>query len=217
MQDDSERIRILLADDHQMFIDGVKAVLQLHPQFAVVAECTTGQQAVEYAQKHAVDIAVMDVNMPVMDGIEATKILKEQNSSLKIVVVTMHHELSVIQRLIRAGADTYLLKNTGADELVMALEKTWQGETYTSPAIAQAMIEALRLQKKNEHAATLLTPRESEVLRLIAEGFTNSEIAEKVSLSINTIDTHRKNLLAKLGLRNTAQLIRYAVEKGLIG
>ena len=122
----------------------------------------------------------------------------------------------MIQRLLRAGADTYLLKNTGADELIMALEKTWMGETYTSPAIAQAMMEAMRLQKRNGQAATLITPRESEVLSHIADGLTNAEIAEKVSLSVNTVDTHRKNLLAKLGLRNTAQLIRYAVEKGLV-
>lgn len=216
MEENAERIKILLADDHQMFIDGVRAVLNLHPQFEVVAECATGQQAVEYIQRAAVHIAVMDVNMPVMDGIEATKIMKELQPELKIVVVTMHHELSVIQRLLRAGADTYLLKNTSADELLMALEKTWKGESYTSPAIAQSMTEALRLQKKNEQASTTLTPRESEVLHLIADGLTNVEIADKVSLSINTIDTHRKNLLAKLGLRNTAQLIRYAVEKGLI-
>jgi len=209
-------IRILLADDHQMFIDGVKAVLHLYPHFNVVAECATGQQAVVYVQENTVDIAVMDVNMPVMDGIEATRILKESNPDLKIVVVTMHHELSVIQRLLRAGADTYLLKNTGADELVMALEKTWKGEPYTSPAIAQAMTEALRLQKRSSQVTALLTPRESEVLTLIADGLTNAEIADKVSLSVNTVDTHRKNLLAKLGLRNTAQLIRYAVEKGLI-
>lgn len=216
MEKNAECIKILLADDHQMFIDGVRAVLNLHPQFEVVAECTTGQQAVEYIQKATVHIAVMDVNMPVMDGIEATKIMKELEPRLKIVVVTMHHELSVIQRLLRAGADTYLLKNTGADELIMALEKTWKGESYTSPAIAQSMTEALRLQKKNEQTSTTLTPRESVVLRLIADGLTNTEIADRVSLSVNTIDTHRKNLLAKLGLRNTAQLIRYAVEKGLL-
>jgi len=216
MGENAERIKILLADDHRMFIDGVRSVLNLHPQFEVVAECTTGQQAVEYIRKATVHVAVMDVNMPVMDGIEATKIMKELEPRLKIVVVTMHHELSVIQRLLRAGADTYLLKNTGADELVMALEKTWKGESYTSPAIAQSMTEALRLQKKNEQTSTTLTPRESQVLRLIADGLTNAEIADEVSLSVNTIDTHRKNLLAKLGLRNTAQLIRYAVEKGLL-
>lgn len=216
MGENAERIKILLADDHRMFIDGVRSVLNLHPQFEVVAECTTGQQAVEYIRKATVHVAVMDVNMPVMDGIEATKIMKELEPGLKIVVVTMHHELSVIQRLLRAGADTYLLKNTGADELVMALEKTWKGESYTSPAIAQSMTEALRLQKKNEQTSTTLTPRESQVLRLIADGLTNAEIADEVSLSVNTIDTHRKNLLAKLGLRNTAQLIRYAVEKGLL-
>ncbi len=207
-------IKILLADDHKMFIAGIKAVLETNPNYQVVAECVNGSQALLFAESNVVDLALIDVSMPELDGAEATKALKSLQPNIKIIAVTMHQELGVIRKMLRSGADSYLLKETSADELFLAIDKVLLGENYISPLISGAVMQALKIPASKSFAT--LTPREKEVLLLISDGLTTQDIADKLFLSINTIETHRKNMLAKLSLKNTAQLVRYAIEKGIL-
>ncbi len=209
-----EPLRILLADDHRMFIDGIKLLLESNARYRVVCMCANGNEALDFIKSNSVDVALLDVNMPEMDGAETTKTLKQIQPSVKIIIVTMHQELGIIRKMLRAGADSYLLKETSASELYTAIDKVFSGENYVSPLISSAVMQALKTNVNDDF--TRLTPRETEVLKLISNGSTTSEIASQIGLSINTIETHRRNMLSKLGLKNTAQLVRYSVERGLL-
>ncbi len=209
-----EKLKILLADDHRMFIDGVNLLLMANAQYDVVCLCANGREAVSFAEVNPVDVALLDVNMPDMDGAETTKALKQLQPNIKVIIITMHREIGIIRKMMRAGADSYLLKETSAHELYAAINKVVENEQYLSPLISEAVIQALKANG-NENI-TKLTLRETEVLKLISNGSTTSEIAVHIGLSVNTIETHRRNMLSKLGLKNTAQLVRYSVEQGLL-
>lgn len=209
-----EKLKILVADDHRMFMDGIKLLLESNPRYQVVCMCANGKEALSFVKDNPVDVALLDVNMPEMDGAETTKALKQMQPTIKIIIVTMHQELGIIRKMLRAGADSYLLKETSAQELYSAIDKIFSGENYVSPLISSAVMQALKTNVNEDF--TKLTLRETEVLKLISNGSTTAEIATHIGLSVNTIETHRRNMLSKLGLKNTAQLVRYSVERGLL-
>ena len=212
-------IRILLADDHNILRDGMRLLLERQPGFAVVAEAADGHESVQQAAEHSPDVVVMDIGMPSMNGIEATRRIVEKNPSTGVVILSMHDDESYVIRSLKAGARGYLLKNSIKTELIAAIHAVAQGKSYFSPKISRMLqedfIEVLR-SKSAEDTYDLLTDREREILQLVAEGKTNKEIANVLNLSLYTVDTHRTHILQKLNLHSVPELILYAVRKGII-
>lgn len=213
--------RILLVDDHQLFLEGLRFLLSQTPEVEIVGEVLNGQLAIEMVNNHSIDWVLMDVNMPYCDGIEATKYIKKNHAEVKVIAVTMLDDYVSIKEMIRAGADGYVLKNTGSAELHRAFETIEAGEVYYSPSILNTLLqrqsEAVRSNKS--HHTSLhewLTNREKELLPLLVEGLTSAEIAERLFVSESTVISHRKNILHKLNLKNTAALVKYALEHQLI-
>lgn len=208
-------INILVADDHKIIVDGIKSLLIREDDIQVVADVNNGKKAVQAVQERKIDVVVMDISMPILNGLEATKQIKEYNENIKIIVLTMHEDDQYFNKIIEYGASGYILKNTGHDELVKAIHAVYEGKNYFSSEIASRQI-----MKKYDNATGLpeeahLSKREIEVLKLISEEFKNHEIAEKLFLSTRTVDTHRRNLLQKLNVKNTAGLVKYAISKGI--
>ena len=211
------KIRVLLADDHAIVREGVRLLLNTQPDVQVIGEATNGEQAIELARALAPDILLMDIGMPGMNGLEATRALKKELPSVNILVLTMHEGDDYFFRILAAGASGYLLKGASSEELLSAIRAVHQGGVYLYPTMARKLIgDYLKKQKEDAANPERLTPRERQVLRLIAEGKTNREIAEEFVLSINTVQTHRLHLMEKLNLHNRAELIKYAVRRGLI-
>lgn len=182
---------------------------------SAVYTASNGHEAIERVVKHDIDCVLMDLNMPVLSGYEATKIIKEKAPHVKVIVVSMLNDASVIAKLLKAGADAFIIKNTGKEELLRAIARVLNGEKYISQELSFNLYQ--HFGKKNaEEKQDHLTPRELEIIKYIGEGMTNHEIAAKLFLSPATVDTHRKNVLAKLELKNTAALVRYAAENNLL-
>ncbi len=221
----SSKINILLADDHQIIRDGVKALLD-DQTTKVVGEADNGEQVKTLVQQHQVDIVLMDIKMPKCNGIEATSFLKEHYPNVKVLALSMFDDQSYIVNMLDAGAAGYILKNTGQAELMRAIKAIAQGESYYSDQVSSTLLNELikdRHQKakgdnenSSEPSIEVLTQREKEVLRLIAEENTNKEIAEKLYISPRTVDTHRRNLLQKLNVKNTAGLVKFAIKHNII-
>lgn len=211
-------IKIYIADDHQMFIDGIKSILKSNKNFSIVGDANTGVQLLAGLESIATDVILMDVNMPVMDGVEATKQVRQKYPNIKILMLTMFNTRDYIEKLLRVGAHGYILKNTGKEELTEAIEAVMRGESYFSKEVTERIMEGLQKKKLNESNPMLveLTEREKDVLRLIAQELTTQEIAEKLFISFHTVETHRKNLISKLAVRNTAGLVKYAVLQGYV-
>lgn len=211
-------IKIIIADDHQMFIDGIKSLLKLDKKMTIVGEANNGQEVLEILLKTKTDIILMDVNMLVMDGIEATKQVRQKYPDVKILMLTMFNTRDYIEKVLRAGAHGYILKNTGKEELHEAIETVMRGESYFSKEVTERIMEGLQKKKVAENNPMMveLTEREKDVLKLIAEELTTQEIADKLFISHHTVETHRKNLISKLNVRNTAGLVKYAVHQGLV-
>lgn len=211
-------VNIVIADDHQMFIDGVKSLLKGEKEISVMGEALNGKLLLDLLQCKKPDIVLMDINMPEMDGIEATKQITLQFPELKVIVLSMHSNTEFIAGLIEAGASGYILKNTGKRELVEAIHRVAGGKTHFSVEITQMMMESFKnpVKKNQSHELNQLTEREKEVLKLIAEECSTKEIAEKLFISPNTVETHRKNLFSKLKVKNLAGLVKYALQTGLI-
>lgn len=206
---------ILIADDHQLIIDGISKILQEEKSISAVYTASNGQEAVDLLGRHDIDCVLMDLNMPVLSGYDATKIIKQQMPAVKIIVVSMLSDASVITKLLKAGADAFIIKNTGKEELLRAIAKVMSGEKYISQELSFNLYHQFGKKagtEKQDH----LTPRELEIIKYIGEGMTNQEIAARLFLSSATVDTHRKNVLAKLELKNTAALIKYAAENNLL-
>lgn len=213
--------RILLVDDHQLFLEGLRFLLSQTPDVEIVGEALNGQLAIEMVANHPIDWVLMDVNMPHCDGIEATKHIKKNHAEVKVIAVTMLDDYVSIKEMIRAGADGYVLKNTGSAELHRAFETIEAGEVYYSPSILNTLLqrksEAAKSNKSNRTSLhEWLTNREKELLPLLVEGLTSAEIAERLFISESTVISHRKNILHKLNLKNTAALVKYALEHQLI-
>ncbi|HEX4166021.1 MAG TPA: response regulator transcription factor [Bryobacteraceae bacterium] len=206
-------IRILLADDHTIVRQGLKLILSSQQDLEVVGEAANGREVVELTQQLQPDIVLMDVAMPDVNGIEATRRLMEQNSRLRILVLSMHKEAVYVREILKAGARGYLLKDVIDTELLNAIRSVARGDGYVSPAVSSALLSDYRQNVTNP--VDLLTNREREVLQLIAEGKTNKEVATKLNLSVYTIDSHRGKIMEKLNLHSTGELVRFAIKHGL--
>jgi two-component system response regulator NreC len=206
-------IKILLADDHTIVRQGLKLILAAHPDLEVVGEAANGKEAVELAQKLKPDLVLMDVAMPELTGIEATRRLVEANPRIRVLVLSMHKEAVYVREILKAGARGYILKDAIDSELLNAVRSVARGDGYISPAVSGALLSDFRQNVTDP--ADLLSPREREVLQLIAEGKTNKEIATKLNLSVYTVDSHRGKIMEKLNLHSTGELVRFAIKHGL--
>ncbi|WP_030326796.1 response regulator [Streptomyces sp. NRRL B-3229] len=211
-------IRILLADDHALVRRGVRLILDREPDLEVVAEAGDGAEAVELARTHEIDLAVLDIAMPRMTGLQATRELVARNPGLRVLMLTMHDNEQYFFQALRAGADGYVLKSVADRDLVAACRAAMRDEPFLYPGAVTALIRTYldRVRDGEEPPEQVLTPREEEVLKLVAEGHSSKEIAELLFISIKTVHRHRENLLHKLGMRDRLQLTRYAIRAGLI-
>ena len=211
--------RILIADDHQMFIDGVKSLLSSNKRFSVIGEAHNGEEVINILSKEKVDIVLLDMNMPVMDGMQTLKIIREKYPLMKVIMLTMFSTRDYIERLLKAGANGYILKNTGKDELTLGIDTVMRGESFFSKEVTERIMEGLQGKKTSSAKTGIveLTEREKQVLALIVKEMTTQEIADKLFISTNTVETHRKNLISKLNVRNIAGLVKYALQNGLAG
>jgi two-component system response regulator NreC len=213
-----KKIRTLLADDHTILRDGIRSILEAQPDICVVGEAQDGREAVKLASQLLPDVVLMDIAMPLLNGLEATRQIRMANPQVKILILTMHENEDYIRQALAYGAMGYLLKDATATELVAAVRAVYKGEAVLSPPVTRLVVENyLRwgdLQK--DFSSDGLSPREREILQLIAEGYTNKQISVILSISIKTVQTHRMNLMSKLGLHDRADLIKYAIQRKII-
>src|SRR5690554_4033895 len=206
-------IKVLIADDHRLFIDGLKAMLEGTAEIKVVGEAMNGQEVLAFCAQQAVDIVIMDISMPVMDGIDATKQLVKGYPQIKVLCLSMHNDRNYISDMLKTGAHGYILKNTGKSDLIDALNTLQSGETYLGEEVRKTLLNSFM---KNPGPTEKLSNREIEVLECIATGQTTQEIADHLFISKNTVETHRKNLLFKLHAKNTAELVNNAYKRRVI-
>jgi len=214
------KIRILLADDHALVRSGIAALLQMHEEFEVVGEAGDGQEAIEKTVQLSPDIVLIDISMPGISGIEATKVIRKKCPDTAILVLSMHDSEEYVYQIFRSGADGYLLKSARKEEVLTAVRTVAAGGRYFSPKIADVLLNGYvrkGLSKKAGASADELplTSREQEVLALIGEGLTNQQIADRLFISPRTVDTHRTNIMQKLDIHTAAQLVRFAIDRGL--
>ena len=211
------RIRILLADDHRIVRDGLRALIEQQPDMIVVAEAEDGRTAVQLVREQAPDVAILDIGMPELNGIDATAQIRAAVPHTRVIALSMHSDRRFIAGVLRAGASGYLLKDCAFEELTRAIHTVVGNQTYLSPAIAGTVVEGYvhRAALPEEDAGPELTAREREILQLIAEGHSTREIAARIYISDKTVETHRRNIMAKLDLHSIADLTRYAIRTGL--
>jgi DNA-binding NarL/FixJ family response regulator len=212
------KTRILLADDHEVVREGLRLVLDSAPDLEVVAQASDGAEAVALALSAEVDLAVLDVTMPRMTGLQAARELSQQKPGLKVLILSMHDNEQYFFEALKAGASGYVLKSVANRDLIEACRATMRGEPFLYPAAVRALVRDY-LERASRGEATPedpLSPRELEVVKLIAEGLTSEEIGEQLFISKKTVDRHRENVLEKLGMRNRVELTRYAIRRGLV-
>ena len=212
-------IRILLADDHTVVRKGLRLLLETQPGFTVIADAADGREAVAIAEKLAPDVVVMDVAMPTLNGIEAARQITARQPQTAVVFLSMHSDEGYVLKALKAGARAYLLKDSAEYDLINAVKAVSEGKAFFSPAISKMLVEDYMRQMREravEDSYELLTTREREVLQLLAEGKNNKEVANVLNLSLYTVETHRSNIFQKLNLHSGAELILYAVRKGVI-
>jgi DNA-binding NarL/FixJ family response regulator len=211
-----DKIKVLLVDDHAIMRDGIRALLGLHDDIEIIGEASEGQEAIEKMRDLSPDVIVMDVAMPGMDGLEATRRIKKQLPKVKVIILTQYDNKEYILSAIKAGAAGYVPKRALGSELVSAIRAVYRGESFLYPSAATVLIDDYRLQAKTTEPYDRLTPREREILKLIAEGHTTREIADTLFISLKTVIGHRAKIMEKLGLRNRTELFKFAVRKGLL-
>jgi two-component system response regulator NreC len=212
-------IRILVADDHTVVRKGLRLLLESVPEFQVIADASSGREAVALAEQHMPDVVVMDVAMPILNGIEAARQIGAKLPQTAVVFLSMHGDESYVLRALKAGARAYLLKDSAERDLIEAVKAVSEGKAFFSPAISKMLVEDYMRQMQErgvEDSYELLTTREREVLQLLAEGKSNKDVAGLLNLSTYTVETHRSNIFQKLNLHSGAELILYAIRKGVI-
>jgi two-component system response regulator NreC len=212
-----ELIRVLIADDHTIVRSGVNLLLSSEPDIQVVGEATDGISAVELAQRFKPDVVLMDIGMPELDGFEATRRIRERVPEAKVLVLTMHRSDEYLFQMLEAGAQGYVLKGAETGELINAVRTVARGEVFLYPSMARRLVQQfLRQAGADPPQRPRLTPREKQILDLVAEGYSNKEIAERLVVSPSTVHSHRTNLMQKLGLSTRHELVQYARRQGLI-
>lgn len=212
-------VRILLADDHTVVRKGLRLLLETQPGFQVIAEASNGRQAVALTEEHRPDAVVMDVAMPILNGIEAARQICNKLPQTAVVFLSMHSDEAYVLKALKVGARGYLLKDSAEQDLINAVKAVSEGKSFFSPAISKMLVEdyVRQMQElKLEDSYDLLTTRERELLQLLAEGKNNKEVANLLNLSLHTVETHRSNIFQKLNLHSGAELILYAIRKGVI-
>lgn len=211
-------IRILITDDHQLFREGIANLLAASPQIEIVGQAENGQEAIEKARNLKPDIVMMDLSLPVINGVDATRILRKELPETKVLVLSMHADKNYIKEALEAGAFGYLFKDCTYDQLIEAISTVFQGKKYLSNKITEVLIQDyLNKEEEIPDNDQELSERESEILKLIAEGKSTREIADLLFISVKTVGTHKQHLLEKLNLQSTAGLIKYAIKKGIVG
>ncbi|MDR3701930.1 MAG: response regulator transcription factor [Candidatus Sulfopaludibacter sp.] len=213
-------IRVLLADDHNLIRAGLRLVVAQQPDFQVAGEAENGRQAVALAEQLKPDVVVMDIKMPDLNGIEACHQIRETLPDTQVVMLSMHSDETYVLRALKAGARAYLLKDSAEADLARAIRAAVEGKSFFSPAVGKVLLEDYmrKLQRTGaEDSYELLSPREREILQVVAEGKSSKEIANVLNLSVYTVETHRAKIMQKLNLRSMPELILYAVRKGIIG
>ncbi len=208
---ENKKIRLLIADDHQVLLDGLVMMLQNETNLEVVSTAPNGQEVINQLATLQIDVLLMDIQMPIMDGYEAAQIIREKHPNVKVIILSMHSERVFVEKMYSTGISGYLLKSAGKDEILQAIEKVNSGSQYFSSEITATLLSQ-NTNKSTSITTSQLTKREKEILGLISTGLTNPEIAKKLFLSTDTIKTHRKNMMRKLNLNNTAGLVKYALE-----
>ncbi|MES2556918.1 MAG: response regulator transcription factor [Bacteroidota bacterium] len=209
-------IRLLIADDHQIIIDGLKALLENETFVTIVGEATNGKELIDTGLLLQPDFILMDIGMPEMDGIAAAQIIKKNHPTIKILVLTTYADQKTIREMLKIGVDGYVLKDSGKAIFIEAIQTIAAGNTYFDRRVTEVMMNSFQPRKKKPDTLTPLSPREKDIVRLIAEGKSTGEMAETLHLSLLTIETHRKNIYTKLGMNKVASLVRYALEEGLL-
>jgi two-component system response regulator NreC len=218
------KTRILIADDHDVVRSGLKALLRTSPEFAVVGEACDGEEAVRRAAELQPDIVMMDISMPRLDGIGATRLIKQQQPAVRVIILSVYEQEEYVYQILHAGASGYVLKNAGKREIFDAINAVRAGDRFFSPGVSRLIIDGfLKRAEDQDHKESLagpgsaqLTRRETEVLKYIAMGHTNRQIADALFLSFRTVNTHRANLMQKLDIHDTAGLVRHAISLGLL-
>lgn len=211
--------RIVIAEDHTILREGLRAILSSNSEFEIVGEAEDGREAIRCVENINPDLVLMDLSMPRTNGLEAIKEIKKQNPEIKVMALTVHKTEEYILEALKGGADGYVLKDATQAELVLAIKNVLMGKRYLSPDISEKVIEGYlegRKTVKTTSAWDTLTQREREILKLIAEGFKNKEVADYLCISLKTVEKHRANLMKKLDLHNAAALTAFAMEKGLV-
>lgn len=212
------KIKLFILDDHQMLIDGIKALLKNEPAYTIIGEASSGIIAFDLIKKSQPDIILSDISMPEMSGVEFTRELKKLHPHIKVLALSMFGEKSTISEMLDAGASGYILKNTGKDELINALQKIASGGMFFSDEVSAEMMKAFseRGQKKEEESKVYFTDREKEIIQLIAKEYSNAQIGEMLFISERTVETHRKNIFRKANTKSAVGLIKFAFEHKLI-
>lgn len=211
------KIRIVVADDHKIMREGLKALIDKQPDMEVAAEAQDGLTATKLARKLLPHVIIMDIGMPEMNGIDATREIVSENKDIKVVALSMHSDRRFVLEMLKAGASGYLLKDSAFEELVTAVHTVMTGQSYLSPRITDIVVKEYlhNLSRTDSTAFTILTQREREVLQHLAEGKTTKQIASTLNLSVKTVETHRQQIMEKLQIRSVAELTKYAIREGI--
>jgi len=213
------RVKVLVVDDHEIVREGIRMVLATDPEIEVVGVASSGEEAIEKVRELEPDVVLMDIGMPGLSGFEATRRIRESHPNTQVVALTVHDSEGYVFQMLQAGATGYVVKRAPAEDVIMAVKRAHQGEAVLHPSVAKLLIKdyLARVAKGEETSFDTLSEREREILKLIAEGKTNREIADTLFLSIKTVQAHRANLMRKLGMHDRTELVKYAIRKGIIG
>ena|SRR6218665_2094210 len=211
-----EKLKLMIVDDHQMIIDGIKALLRKDKQYEFIASATSGEQALKVLETETPDILITDLSMPGITGNELIKSVKTNNPEIKILVLSMHKDPEIISEIVMLEAEGYILKNTGRTELITALNKIADGATYYAEEVLLSMLKMQKKEVRKDLEVAQLSAREIEIIRLIAQEYSNDKIAEELFISKRTVETHRKNINHKTEMKTVVGLVKFAIRNGLI-